>query len=189
VLTGSGWSLGAFSVARVPPVRCAPCGLAREEPFVVGPIMVSLPDLPVTYRPRWGRIVPYSLAVVVLALCTALAIALPGGPHGFRPLDRLGVFGIGVLSSAFLCVLARPHVIALPSGLRVVNLFRARTLEWAEVIQVNLRSGDPWVLLDLSDGDTLAAMGIQANDGLRAQRAAQELQRLVAAHSLTERDD
>jgi hypothetical protein len=71
----------------------------------------------------------------------------------------------------------------------VVNLFRARTLEWAEVIQVNLRSGDPWVLLDLSDGDTLAAMGIQANDGQRAQRAAQELRRLVAAHSLTERDD
>ena len=151
--------------------------------------MVNLPDLPITYRPRWGRIVPYSLAVVVLALCTVLAIALPGGPHGFHPLDRLGVFGIGVLASAFLCILARPHVIVLPSGLRVVNLFRARTLEWAEVIEVNLRSGDPWVLLDLSDGDTLAAMGIQANDGMRAQRAAQELRLLVAANSLTERDD
>jgi hypothetical protein len=32
-------------------------------------------------------------------------------------------------------------------------------------------------------------MGIQANDGLRAQRAAQELRLLVAANSLTERDD
>jgi Bacterial PH domain len=150
---------------------------------------MSLPELPITYRPKWGRIVPYSLAVVVLALCTILAIVLPGGTHGFRPVDRLGVFGVGVLSAAFLCVLARPHVIARPTGLRVVNLFRARNLEWAEVIEVNLRSGDPWVLLDLSDGDTLAAMGIQANDGVRAQRAAHELRRLVAVHTVTDRDD
>jgi hypothetical protein len=151
--------------------------------------MVRLPELPITYRPRWGRIVPYSLAVAVLAVCTVLALILPGGSHGFRLFDRLGVIGVGMLASAFLCVLARPRVVALPGGLRVVNLFRARTLEWAEVIEVNLRSGDPWVLLDLSDGDTLAAMGIQANDGLRAQRAAHELRRLVTAHSVTERDD
>jgi Bacterial PH domain len=150
---------------------------------------MSLPELPVTYRPKWGRIVPYSLAIVVLALCTVLAILLPGGTHGFRPVDRLGVFGVGVLAAAFLCVLARPHVIARPTGLRVVNLFRSRNLEWAEVIEVNLRSGDPWVLLDLSDGDTLAAMGIQANDGLRAQQAAHELRRLVATHTLTDRND
>jgi hypothetical protein len=164
-------------------------GPARGYRRFLGLIMVRLPELPVTYRPRWGRIVPYSLAVVVLVVCTVLALTLPGGSHGFRLFDRLGVFGIGVLASAFLCVLARPHVVARPGGLRVVNLFRARTLEWAEVIEVNLRSGDPWVLLDLSDGETLAAMGIQANDGLRAQRAAHELRRLVTAHSATERDD
>ncbi|MGO4751310.1 PH domain-containing protein, partial [Streptomyces sp. 2MCAF27] len=62
-----------------------------------------------------------------------------------------------------------------------VNLTTKRRLAWAEVLRVNLRSGDPWVYLDLSDGTSLAAMGIQpgiakarAIDDARALRALAE---------------
>lgn len=34
-------------------------------------------------------------------------------------------------------------------------------LEWAQILRVNLRPGDPWVFLDLSDGTSLPALGIQ----------------------------
>lgn len=36
-----------------------------------------------------------------------------------------------------------------------------RRLDWAEILRVNLRSGDPWVFLDLSDGSSLPTLGIQ----------------------------
>ncbi len=151
--------------------------------------MSAAPALPVTFRPRKGRIVPYGFAVLVLVVCAGLAVALPGGTGRFALTDRLGVLGVGVVVAAFLCVLARPHLTVDEGGLQVVNLFFSRNLEWAEVVDVNLDRGDPWVLLDLADGDTLAVMAIQANDGEQARRAAQQLRDLVAAHSITDRND
>lgn len=145
--------------------------------------------LPLTYRPRKGRIVPYALAGLTVLVCTALAAALPGGTGQFGLADRLGIVGIGVAVAAFLCVLARPRATVDEGGLRVVNIFRARTLEWAEVVDVSLNRGDPWVMLDLSDGETIAVMAIQASDGDYARRSAQELLELVTAHNVTERDD
>ena len=49
--------------------------------------------------------------------------------------------------------------------------------------------GDPWVTLDLSDGDVLAVMAIQrptASDGVAEAR---RLATLVAAHTRTDADD
>jgi tRNA nucleotidyltransferase/poly(A) polymerase len=59
----------------------------------------------------------------------------------------------------------------------------SKRLAWAEVVQVNLRSGDPWVSLDLADGTTLAVMGIQP--GIARERAvadARALRALVDQH-------
>jgi hypothetical protein len=44
---------------------------------------------------------------------------------------------------------------------------------------VTLRAGAPWAELDLSDGTTVAAMGIQGSDGTRAERQVQQLRELV----------
>ena len=49
--------------------------------------------------------------------------------------------------------------------------------------------GRPWVQLDLSDGDTLAVMGIQRADGAFADAEARRLATLVAMHTATPRDD
>jgi hypothetical protein len=50
---------------------------------------------------------------------------------------------------------------------------------------VNLRSGDPWVFLDLSDGTSLPALGIQPGiDKQQAIAHARALRSLVEARSV-----
>ena len=44
------------------------------------------------------------------------------------------------------------------------------------MLHVNLRAGDPWVYLDLADGTSLPAMGIQP--GIARQQAVRDARRL-----------
>jgi hypothetical protein len=69
------------------------------------------------------------------------------------------------------------------SGLRVRNLLTTRALDWAEIVEVHLVVGAPWVTLDLDDGDTLAVMAIQKADGSFGRAEASRLAALVAAHA------
>jgi len=69
-------------------------------------------------------------------------------------------------------------------------MLRTHRLEWPQIVRVNLRPGDPWVLLDLDSGDTLAAMGIQPSNGPTAARqAVSDLRSLVELYSYTGRGD
>jgi hypothetical protein len=150
----------------------------------------ELPPLPITWRPHKARIVSLAVAAVVMTVVIVVAAILPSG--GARPwplLDRLGIVAIGALVAGFLWRQSAVHISADERGLHVVNLFRSRRLEWAEVVAVSLREGDPWLVLDLSDGETLPVMGIQGTDGQRARRAGSELRALVAARTRTERND
>ncbi len=61
----------------------------------------------------------------------------------------------------------------------MVNGFRTRRFEWNEVLGVTLRAGSPWAVLDLSDGTSVPAMGIQGSDGDRAKRQVREVRTLV----------
>ena len=51
---------------------------------------------------------------------------------------------------------------------------------------MTLRPGSPWAMLDLSDGTTVPAMGIQGSDGGRALRQVRQLRALVAQQSRTD---
>ncbi|GAB2586718.1 PH domain-containing protein [Streptomyces capparidis] len=143
-----------------------------------------LPDLPVTFRPGRTRAVLLGIGAVLLVVFTVIAVALPGGsgPGAWNLADRLTFVGSGLLIFAVLLVLSRPKVVADEDGVTVVNLTVRRRLAWAEVLRVNLRPGDPWVYLDLADGTTMAAMGIQPGVG-RAQaiRDARTLRALAEA--------
>jgi hypothetical protein len=145
--------------------------------------------LPVTWRPRRARIVAYGVAVVILTSMVLLAVALPGGTGGFRAVDRVGVIVFGLAVVWFLFVLARPRVDADEEGVTVINLVRRRRLEWAEIVEVNLHVGDPWVYLDLTDGTVLPVMALQAADGEHGRAMARELRALVRARTRTSRDD
>jgi PH (Pleckstrin Homology) domain-containing protein len=137
--------------------------------------------LPRTWRPRRTRKVCYAISAVLLLVFGSVAIALPGGGgYSFSVGDRIGVLSCALGISWFLHRHASVRVTADVEGLEVVNLFRRRRLLWGEVLAVRLRKGDPWAFIDLSDGETLALMGIQASDGAAAPAAARELARLVA---------
>ena len=62
----------------------------------------------------------------------------------------------------------------------MVNGYRRHDYEWAEVLAVHLPPGAPWAVLDLADGTSQSAMGIQGSDGARAQRAVRELRLLLS---------
>lgn len=67
------------------------------------------------------------------------------------------------------------------TGIVIRNLFRTRSLEWAQIIAVRLGE-NPWVQLDLSDGNTIAVMAIQRADGERGRAEAARLATLVNQH-------
>jgi Bacterial PH domain len=145
---------------------------------------VNPPDLPVTFRPVRTRAVLLGTGTALLAVFTVIAVLLPH--DGARPWgtgERTGIVGTGLLILGVLMVLSRPKVVADRTGVTVVNLTTIRRLEWAEIVRVNLRSGDAWVQLDLADGTTLAAMGIQPgiNRG-QAIRDARALRALAESH-------
>ena len=52
-------------------------------------------------------------------------------------------------------------------------------MAWNEVLAITLRQGSPWAVLDLSDGTSVPAMGIQGSDGQRAARQVAQVRALV----------
>jgi hypothetical protein len=138
------------------------------------------PVLPYTWRPRRTRRFCRGISTVLLVVFGAVAVLLPrGGGLSFSIGDRLGVFGCAVFISWFLNRHASVRVRASAEGLEVVNLFRTRQFSWGEVLAVRLRPGDPWAFIDVSDGETVALMGIQASDGPAATAAARDLARMA----------
>ncbi|WP_128378441.1 PH domain-containing protein [Streptomyces cavernae] len=140
-----------------------------------------LPALPVTFRPGRTRAVLLTASVAIFAVITTIALLL----ERLNPGERISFVFIGALLSGVLVLLSRPKVVADESGVTVVNIVSRRRLDWAEILRVNLRPGDPWVFLDLSDGTSLPALGIQP--GIAKQRAisdARTLRALTEARSV-----
>jgi hypothetical protein len=136
------------------------------------------------FRPVRARVVVYVCAAAVLVTLVTLAVVLPsGGPHPWGPGSRLGVVLFGLVSVALLHRLASVRVETSDDGILVANVIGRRRLEWAEVVGVRLSRDDPWMLLDLSDGTALAAMGVQKSEGKRGQRQAREFARMVQDHT------
>lgn len=132
-----------------------------------------------TWRPLRARVVPYVLAAVVVPAVTVLAVAMP---PPWSTADRIGFVAIGLAIAAGLHLLARSRVSAGDRGLTVVNGLRTREYEWPQVLGVSMVEGAPWPTIDLADGSTAAAMGIQASDGERARRAVADLAALIHEH-------
>ncbi|WP_031486116.1 PH domain-containing protein [Streptomyces bicolor] len=143
----------------------------------------ELPTLPVTFRPGRTRAVLLTAGTAIFVVITAIALLL----EKLGPGERLSFILTGALMFGVLAMLARVKVVADESGVTVVNIASRRRLDWAEILQVNLRPGDPWVFLNLSDGTSLPALGIQP--GIAKQRAiadARALRALAEARSAGE---
>lgn len=139
----------------------------------------DLPALPVTFRPGHIRAVLLTAAVAVFVVIGAVALLLPVTPG-----ERGSFLFTGALLAVVAALLARPKVVADEHGVTVTNITRGRRLAWAEIVQVHLRSGDPWVFLDLSDGTSMPALGIQPGLARRQALAdARTLRALVEART------
>jgi hypothetical protein len=150
----------------------------------VDPSGSGLPPLPQTWRPLGTRIVGIVLGVGLFVICAVSWITFGAETRAkFTPFQRGTVLFFGLLAAAVLYALVRARAEAHRDRLVVVNGYRRRELEWAEIIAVHLPPGAPWATLDLADGTTVAVMGIQGSDGERARRAVRDLRTLLEAAS------
>ena len=140
--------------------------------------------LPHTWRPRRTRIFCYAIAAGLVLAMGIIAVILPDdGARAWNLTSRIALFAVSLPMAAFLHRHADVRIIATDAGLEIVNLFKRHRLQWGEILAVRLQRGDPWAYLDLSNGDTIAAMGIQNSDGAAAPAAARALARLVREKS------
>ncbi|WP_245885838.1 PH domain-containing protein [Xylanimonas oleitrophica] len=134
-----------------------------------------------TFRPRWGQVAAWVVAVIAVGGSVLVAF-VSRGPIGSNPGSRLSFALFAVVAAWLLWRLGGVHAVPSPQGLRVRNVIYTRRLDWAQIVAVRFSVHDPWVRLDLSDGATLAVMGIQRADGERGMAEARRLAELVARH-------
>lgn len=136
--------------------------------------------LPRTWRPFGVRAAGGIFGVALIIVLAAAWISFPASvKEQFNLWQRVTTV---VLFGGFLAVewgLMRCRATATRAGLTVVNGYKVRQLEWAQIVGVHMPAGAPWLTLDLDDGSTCAVMAIQGSDGLRAKRAYAELKSLA----------
>jgi hypothetical protein len=143
----------------------------------------------VVFRPRRARVVVYVCAAALVSALVGIAVVLPAeGATGWGLGSRLSMVAFALGCGWFLHRLASVRVVTDADGVTVVNVLTRRRLEWAEVVGVRLSRDDAWLMLDVSDGSSLAAMGVQRSEGELAQEQAREFARLVAERSRTDSD-
>jgi hypothetical protein len=140
-----------------------------------------LPGLPVTWRPLGPRVMGIAVGAGLVVICVFAWFTFDAETQEkFNIFQRLTLAALGLMAFTGLHALTRSRVEAHRDRLVVVNGYRRREYAWAQIVGVHLPPGAPWVTLDLADGETAAAMGIQGSDGARAQRDARELRLWVA---------
>ena len=146
--------------------------------------------LPHTFRPVGVRVAIYLFGAMMFATAAVIWFAFPPDVRDqFTPFQRGTVVVLGLAVAAAGYALARSRIVAREGQVAVVNGYRTHRYDWNEIVSVSLRPGSPWAVLDLSDGTSVSAMGIQGSDGQRARVQVRQIRALVAQQSRTDRND
>ncbi len=138
-------------------------------------------SLPHTWRPLGVRMAGIVVGSGLLVVCALTWIGFDEETQArFTALQRVTVLALGLGAFVLGFALTRSRVVAEPDRLVVVNGYKRRDYDWAQIVAIRLPAGAPWVTLDLADGTTAAAMGIQGSDGDRSRRAVRDLRVLLA---------
>lgn len=141
---------------------------------------VVIPTLPHVWRPLGVRISGALFGSVLVIVSAVSWISLPADIQAvFTPFQRFTMLLLSLVAFSAWYALVRSRVEAQQDRLIVVNGFKRREFAWPEVVAANLGRGAPWARLDLADGTSVPAMGIQGSDGSRARTAIRELRALV----------
>ncbi|WP_395658697.1 PH domain-containing protein [Nocardioides sp.] len=141
-------------------------------------------SLPRTWRPFGVRLAGAVLGGGLLVVCAMTWFTFDQETRDkFTVFQRLTLLAIGVGVFMLFHALVRSRVLATDEHLVVVNGYRRHDYDYAQVVAVRFPPGAPWVTLDLADGTTVAAMGIQGSDGSRARQAVRELRTVVEDRS------
>jgi hypothetical protein len=141
---------------------------------------VSEPGLPRTWRPLGVRVAGIVFGGLLVVVCAAAWFSFDAETRAkFTIFQRGTILFLALLVFAVGYAMARSRVVASADRLVVVNGYRRHDYEWAEVVAVHLPPGAPWAVLDLADGTSQPAMGIQGSDGGRARAAVSELRQLI----------
>jgi hypothetical protein len=143
--------------------------------------MTGLADPYAVFRPRRGRAVAIGFGIGSLVLFAGVAVLAQRSVSEWGLTDSVLMFGVGVLIALMMWRFAALRAVASPSALEVRNVLLTRRISWDEVEAVRFSGGDPWVLLDLTDGDQLAVMAVQRADGPFGRAEASRLAALVEA--------
>ncbi len=136
--------------------------------------------LPHTFRPLGVRLAIYVLGAMLVLVVVVTWFAFPQDIRDqFTVFQRLTVIGFGLMFYAGGYALARSRLVAREDGLTVINGYKSRRFDWNEILAITLRPGSPWAVLDLSDGTTVPAMGIQGSDGSRATAQVRQVRALI----------
>jgi Bacterial PH domain len=138
-------------------------------------------ELPHTWRPLGVRLAGAFFGGLLLVVCAVAWFTFDAETRArFTVFQRGTLVFLGLIAFAAGFALVRSRVVAETERLVVVNGYRKRSYEWAEVLAVHLPPGAPWAVLDLADGTSAPAMGIQGSDGGRARLAVRQLRALLA---------
>jgi len=153
---------------------------------------VSEPTLPHTWRPLGVRLAALFFGGLLLVVCLAGWVAVGPEVRGrVTPYQQVTLVLIGLGGGAVLWGLIRCKVTATLQGVELVNGYRSHSYDWPEVLAVHMPRGAPFATLDLADGTTIQALGIQSADGDRSRIAVIQLRMLIertAAESLQRPD-
>lgn len=136
--------------------------------------------LPHTWRPFGARVAGIVFGSMLLVVCAAAWLGFDDETRAkFTVFQRGTLVFLGLLAGSAWHALIRSRVVATVQRLVVVNGYKRREYDWAEIVGVHLPPGAPWATLDLADGTTTSALAIQGSDGARAQNAVRALRRLA----------
>ncbi len=142
---------------------------------------------PRIYRPFGARLVVVVMALTLVGAVTFLWAAMPAEVRSqFSWPQRITIlFFFGAILLA-LWGMFRTSVAISDSGLVITNIFKVRSYDWAQVLAISLHRGDPWAVLDLSDGTSVVAMAIQGSDGALTNGVLREIGEQIEKHSPSE---
>ncbi len=143
----------------------------------------DVPTLYAPFRPRMTRAVGGVVGGLLAVGGVVLWLTSPGAPGtGYDAVNTAGLLVVLGLALALVWRHATVHALVTPEGIRVRNLVHTTVLGWRQIEGVRFGSGQPWVSLDLVDGNELAVMAVQSADGPFATQEARRLATLVDAH-------